>query len=151
MTNTNTLTGVAFGYISANALDYDVVDQLMHGKQATDHSYQEALINERPIFEDEFGRSLRDDALDSAMEFYERRFADDYQCEEPEITGTFEGVKYASSWLGGALNFWIFQSPFTTDKARRASPCVPGAGILDTLDGSETSYDVPPEWRAEDV
>ena len=29
----------------------------------------------------------------------------------------------------------------------RASPCVPGAAILDTLDGSECGYDVPADWR----
>ena len=30
--------------------------------------------------------------------------------------------------------------------ARRT--CVPGAAILDTLDGSEFGYDVPADWRA---
>ena len=28
------------------------------------------------------------------------------------------------------------------------SPCVPGAAILDTLDGSTFGYDVPADWRA---
>lgn len=58
-------------------------------------------------------------------------------------------VHYRTSWLGGALHVWIFLSPFTTDKARRASPCVPNAGILDKLDGSVTAYDVPADWRSD--
>lgn len=133
MVNINTKTGIAYGYIAANALDSEIVDELLHGSQAKDLSYEEALKEAFPEGDD--------------TGCTEQDFADGYECEEPNIVGTYHGVSYGTSYLGGALNFWIFESPITTDKARLASPCVPNAGILDTLDGSVTSYDVPADWR----
>jgi hypothetical protein len=67
--------------------------------------------------------------------------------EELEVQGCFENVRYVTSWLGGALNFFILESPHITHKAGKASPCVPNAAILDTLAGSITGYDVPNNWR----
>ncbi len=75
-------------------------------------------------------------------------FADSYQCDEPRIEGIFENVHYGTSWLGGALLFYCFQSPYITHKAAQCSPCVPGAGDLDSL-GHFTSYTFPPEWFSE--
>ena len=76
------------------------------------------------------------------------------ECEqESYIHGEYEGVKYATSWLGGALNFFILESPVITTKACRASPCVPNAGILkhpeDPEGGSVESYGIPEDWWAE--
>jgi len=135
--NRNPETGIAYGYISAAALDGEVVAELMDGKGTTEFtnlSYQSWLSATSGGSEDEFYENF-----------------DTYMPDEEEVEGiTKEGVHYKSSWLGGALNFWIFESPVTTDKARGASPCVPGAGILDTLDGSGTAYDVPADWRRQD-
>ena len=137
MNNMNMETGIAYGYISANALDSDIVHELMYGVQAKNISYArflEELEQEHDLNTDE-GQY----AYDEALEYYED--------DEPEILGVYEGVYYTTSWLGGALHFWIFSSPIVTQKARRASPCVPGAAILDTLDGDVEGYDVPAEWR----
>jgi len=135
--NINLETGIAFGYISARALHSDTVDSLLfgHGESFTDHGWQEfereyRLENEIPDDED-----LPDDAGDS------------YYAEESSVSGIYQGVHYASSWLGGALNFFILQSPHITDSARMASPCVPNAGILDELEGSTQAYNVPDSWR----
>ena len=152
MPNTNTLTGIPFGYIAASALDPEIVDELLNRRGAVDLSYQAALdeADERASAE------AAERGLDHGSPDWERFCArrtcelmDDYECYEPSIQGKYEGVTYASSWLGGALSFWIFESPVTTDKARRASPGLTGAAILDTLDGSEFGYDVPADWRAE--
>lgn len=129
-------TGIAYGYISANALDSDVVDSLMYGDQAINESRDSAFKEAFPDYEE-----------DGADESDIQRFWDSYEDYEPEIRGVYEGVFYRTSWLGGALNFFILESPHVTDKARLASPCVPNAAILDTLDGSVTGYNVPDDWR----
>jgi hypothetical protein len=152
MLNRNPKTWIAYGYISANQLDQEVVFELLHGMRAVNHTENEVLIN----FAVNEGFLAKGTSPGDAFEA--RRWLED-NCQNWEddipdtdewiVTGTYEGVSYQSSWLGGALNFWIFESPVTTDKGRRASPCVPGACILDTLDGSESGYDVPAEWRAD--
>jgi hypothetical protein len=145
--NINLETGVAFGYISSNVLDSDVVDELMHGPKATDLSWADAVIG----LARKYGWRGKDSY--KAAIFLETHGhpeeLEEIQVDEPLVEGVYEGVHYASSWLGGALNFFIFFSPHVTDKANRASPCLPNAGILDTLDGEVQAYDVPAHWRAE--
>lgn len=137
--NINPTTGIAYGYISGKALDGELESTLLFGPQAVNETANAAFTDWKEEFVDREGREP--DERD------EQGFWDEYEDYEPFITGDLDGVTYASSWLGGALNFFIFKSPVTTDKARLASPCVPNAGILDTLDGSVTSYDVPADWR----
>ncbi len=153
MLNRNPKTGVAYGYISANQLDNEVVEVLLHGPQAVNHTENEAVVNFAAGEGFEPTGDLEADyfaAFAWLEENYEGIWLEDIpDTEEWIVTGTYEGVSYQSSWLGGALNFYIFESPVTTDKGRRASPCVPGACILDTLDGSESGYDVPADWRAD--
>jgi len=132
-------TGIAYGYISANALDSELVDSLMFGEQATNESCDSAFREEFPDYEETQGGVETEKAV--------QRFWDSYEDYEPEISGELDGVSYRTSWLGGALNFFILKSPHVTDKARLASPCVPNAAILDSLDGSVTGYNVPDDWR----
>jgi len=136
-TNINLETGIAFGYISALALHSDTVDSLLygHGSEFTDHSWDDFVKEYRA----ENALSEDDELPDNLGEYFDS--------DESSVSGVYQGVHYASSWLGGALNFFIFQSPHITDSARMASPCVPNAGILDELDGSVQSYDVPNSWR----
>ncbi len=136
--NINKNTGIAFGYISARALHDDVVDSLLN--DGINESYQEAYKEHKAALIEE---GLTEDVIERKMEIFAERW-EDY---EPTISGEYEGVKYCTSWLGGALNFFIFESPVITEKARLASPCVPNAAILDTLDGSVQGYDVPADWR----
>lgn len=175
--NINPETGIAYGYIAANSLDSEVIDTLMYGSQAKDLTFEQYKKDLPKLdilkgWDVEIVKNLRtgaygwidlgdkdfslnflteEDAIEEALARYgddlPQSLIDDYQPDEPEIEGEYEGVHYRTSWLGGALNFFIFSSPHITDKARMASPCVPNAGILDTLDGSVTSYDVPADWR----
>lgn len=146
--NINPDTGIAYGYISSNCMNQEVVNDLMFGDQAVNLSFHEAWLEYKrekaAAFMDE---GLSEEDADLAAEDMAPEFADQYEDYEPEIEGVYEGVRYKTSWLGGALNFFIFWSPFITESARLASPCVPNAGILDVLDGSVTSYNVPHDWR----
>ncbi len=127
MMNINEETGIRFGFISANSLHSDVVDDLMFNF-GTDLDYEE-YVKENPDEED----------------------ADDYYNDEPDIEGEMEKVKYATSWLGGALHFWIFESPYKTQCAL-CSPCVFNVGDLGNIgeDYVDVAYDVPKEWRTEE-
>lgn len=129
--NINPTTGIAYGYISAHCLDSELVDGLM--------------MNGMDLSYNDFIHSLHQEELEESEESQRIEL---YECEEPTIEGCVDDVMYCSSWLGGALNFFIYCSPHTTEKARRASPCVPNVAILDCLDGEECGYNVPDDWRA---
>lgn len=152
--NTNPETGIRYGYIKADSLHSEIVDELMYGSQATDLSYRAAwedhlaekrnehdiLVQQAESDGEEPPEELDEDAIQQA-------FNDSFQSDEAIVEGTYEGVKYSSSWLGGALNFFIFESP-NIGKFQECSPCVPRAGNLDCPDedGVDT-YDVPADWR----
>jgi len=147
--NINKDTGISFGYISSGALHPDVIDALFQNgsDRVAEEAYKEwratkvdMLLDTDAMYE------TIEQATEAAGELsYE--FWESYSPDEPNVEGVHEGVTYASSWLGGALNFFICESPVITEHARRASPCVPNAGILDTLDGDVQCYDVPAAWR----
>lgn len=146
--NTNEKTGIPFGYIAADKLDPEIVTALqMTGKDVHyDEAWSQFLAEKRT----ELGlHDGSDEENGFEPQDYQQEFDDSYNPDEPVHEGELEGVTFRTSWLGGALNVWIFESPYITHRARKASPCVPGAAILDTLDGGETGYDVPPDWRAE--
>jgi hypothetical protein len=177
-TNHNPDTGIAYGYISANALDPDIVNDLqmsgddVYFKDVLEEAQRElarepdiqkeALADaERSAFSDE------DDEFDTTLAYikanwegsqWEQEFNDSYQPDEPIHEGVKYvnagyptascAVKYRTSWLGGALNVFITESPYITETAVECSLCVPGAGNLDQVgEGSYRCYDVPPEWR----
>lgn len=143
--------GIAYGYISAQALRQDVVMALLYYPLATDLTFEDYFARESAIErrdQEEHGNFSWDDSA-----LYDR-LRSEWTCEEPIIEGEIDVdgygmLAYRSSWCGGALHFFILKSPFITDRARTASPCVQNAGILDTLDGSVTAYDVPADWRAQ--
>lgn len=152
MANYNPETGIAYGYISASVLHPDIVGSLLYGDGCddfTDHSWE--AMKENAVAE--WRAENPDSDLDDSEVWDEIQYdvADYYQPDEIETSGTYAGVSFATSWLGGALNFFILHSPHITDSARRASPCVPNAGILDDLDGDVTCYNVPDDWRDSDT
>lgn len=146
--NYNIETGIQFGYISANAMDSDIVSELLDNGTDLDAqaAYAEWLENKIEELIDSGECDLREDA-ESEADSVSYEFWESYESYEPSIEGVKDGVMYASSWLGGALNFFILQSPHITDSAHECSICVPNAGSIDTLDGRYTCYDVPPRWR----
>jgi hypothetical protein len=155
--NTNPKTGVRFGYIHADALHPEVVDALLYGSQAKNLSYEQAreehMARARSEFESE--RTFTDE-FDANFE--EDKFSERYQGEEECIEGTYKGVSYCTSWLGGALNFFICASPVTVLVNSLCSPCVPNAGNLDSGfavfkdegDSGFLCYGVPADWLDEE-
>ena len=90
---------------------------------------------------------LDDELLDTLLYGAQAKQEGSEEPDELEVSGTYQKVSYATSYLGGVLNFWIFESPHITQAATPCSLCVPGAGNLDNLTGSMTCYDVPADWR----
>lgn len=178
MTNTNEETGIPFGLISVNSLELELVDTLMY-ENGFNISEWEALIEtvQNHTFDETVIKAGKDNLLidleninwaggigedyilaQAIMEL-EEEFASEpelYQkiehleFDEPQIEGVYEGVYYMTCWLGGALHFWISESPIITHKAHKGSICVPGAGVIDELDGDYTCYDVPADWRRQE-
>lgn len=143
MVNANPTTGVRYGYISADSLHPEVLDELQ--QRGVNICYQEACEELeaaiRMAVGDFFSRRETQALVDYALEIFE------YECDEPIHEGEYEGVHYRTSWLGGALHVWIFESPETGHYAE-CSPCVPGAGNLDCPDlNGVACYDVPKGWR----
>lgn len=131
MTNTNPETGIPYGVVAMNNLADWVFDEfLYHGNN---DSYDAALAE---------WRAENPDAD-------EEEFSDFYEGEEENYSLEKDGLVLGLSYLGGAPMIWVFQSPHTTT-VRPCSPCVPGAGDLDTPDpdGMEC-YTLPPDWFRE--
>ena len=148
--------GIRYGIIAANSLDCELVDELMFGTNARDLSYEAAFEE----FKEEVKRSLQNDIDDEIinesdfdeefeyrLNMHEQEFNDRYMWDEPTIEGTHDGVKYRTTWLGGALHIWVFESPVTGEFVL-CSPCVPNCCDLDSPQpGGCVGYDVPADWR----
>lgn len=149
---------VHYGYISSNSLDPETVHELMYGPHATSISYQEAydarqaeIEQELEILAEEQDEVTRQDWI--AEETSRRMEIEEIHCEEEIVEGTYQEVKYLSSWLGGALHFFILKSPHISNR-ELCSPCVPNAGNLNqpVLEGDNNpTYDVPADWRAQPI
>ena len=139
MQNYDEETGCFYGYISAKILDPELVDTLMFGVQATDNSYLASL--DQIAFE----AGARKDHIDKTgvqvwiyegEEFWIEDLMDHLNVydiptiDERDVSGEYEGITYQSSWMGGALCFFIIDSPVQVN-TRECSPCVPNAGNLD--------------------
>lgn len=151
------ITGYCSGYIAAANLDSALVDALMY-EYGKNLSYAEAELDEigrqRTAWEDtcEAACVLAQDSGKPEPTFADfTPDLDNFSPEiwEPTIEGTYEGVTYRSSWLGGALHFFILESPIV-GYFELCSPCVPGAVNLDQrrrYGEGLLGYDVPLPWR----
>lgn len=144
MQNVNPETGIRYGIISANSLDPEVIDEIQqygHDIHWQDHIEQlrrdvNIAVEEGLIAEEDF-----DEELDLRIE----RDSDHWMDDEPVHSFELQGVHGRTTWLGGALMVWVFESPHFGLHAL-CSPCVPNCGDLDSP-GDFKCYDVPDEWR----
>ena len=112
----------------------------------TDREAEDALEEEIESAYNRLGYDDREDFVDRRLS----RAMDHVYIEEPIIEFEYEGVKGLTSWLGGALNLWIFESTHTNTFAL-CSPCVPNVCNLDQPDPDGcVGYDVPPHWRVKE-
>ena len=148
MQNINPETGIRYGIISAHSLDPDVIDAIQrYGKDLRlEDAMNEVEAGIRRICEDYMAPYDVQDIVDEARSRVE------VDSDEPVHEFEIDDIKGRTTWLGGALLVWIFESPHT-GVFQLCSPCVPGACNLDSpVDVlrekvGEIGYDVPPEWR----
>lgn len=145
ISNTNLETGIRYGIIAANSLHSDVLDNIQSGR---DVRYEEALAELKAgilrVCEDFIGTNALGDVIDLAIEKMTEAWEDD----EPVYEFQIDGVRGQTTWLGGALLVWVFESPHIV-RHSLCSPCVPNCGDLDSPEDAEgyICYDVPPAWR----
>jgi hypothetical protein len=112
----------------------------------TDREYEHVLEDWTSLAYERLGFDCREDYVENSVECA----MDDVYIEEPIIEFEYKGVKGRTSWLGGALNLWIFESPIL-GMYRVCSPCVPNAGNLDQpSEWGVLTYDVPADWRVKE-
>lgn len=147
MTNTHPTTGIRYTVYAMRSLDPDVYQELWYGPGATDVTYEEAYKEAK----EEAIRLAKWAAIDCGEEFDEADFNEGWECPDLEIaehniSGTYEGVKYEISHLGGAELLWVLESPHTREFLL-GSPCVPNACDGDSpIVGGFIGYAVPAEW-----
>lgn len=117
------------------------------------HRMTDLIVDEVRNF---FEGHLEGDLADILWDAIEQDISENYQCEDQsyellEHEGTDEECHYMLSSLGGAPLLFVCKSPVITKVRSLCSPCVPGAGDLDSgydEDGYEC-YGVPEEWEEE--
>lgn len=151
MINTHPITGIRYTVYSMRNLKSWIYEELFYGSQATDLSYEEA-------YEEELSLAIkraRYEAEVNGKEFDEADFIEDWECpeleiDEPNIAGTYDGVRYEISWLGGAPLLWVLESPHT-GRFVLCSPCCPQSCDGDSpIAGGFTGYAVPEEWLSKE-
>lgn len=147
MTNTNPTTGIRYGIISSHSLHPEVIDEIQ--QRGTDVHFESSRKDMdaalRGAIEDYLPSWAVDDVAQKAWDLYEG-FDDDEPVHEFEL----DGVKGRTTWLGGALLVWIFESPHVV-KAKLCSPSVPNCTDQDHPDNDgEWGYAPPPDWYAEE-
>lgn len=148
--NVNENTGIRYGIISANSLHPDLVDTLMYGTNAKDVHFEEAKSELWADIKSTCKDYMSDDESDEVADLAVENMSQNWQQDEPVFEGEHDGVKYRTTWLGGALLVFFLESPYTL-RGDLCSPCIPGAVNLDSPnpDGFE-GYAPPSDWFAEE-
>jgi len=149
--NIDTATGIRYGIVSQNSLSSYAMDDVYN--QGDDLGYQSFIDEvksdlERAIsrvIDDVGGRINGDLDVDGFMEDVD---FDNYESEGPWSYDQHEGGLVVQTTSNNDL--FVFKSPYYT-KAQFCSPCVPGAGNLDSPceDGPKT-YCLGTDWFDDD-
>jgi len=166
MPNYNEWTGIPYGVLSGNNVPelLDAIcrngDNLSYAafKAEIEASLRGAIISAlgnythraEKVAEGIDYSALMEGLFDSCLA--EDWLAEDWQGQEEEFEYEYETedgpVKLLLGWLGGAPLIWVCDSPYVAECAQ-CSPCIPGAGDLDTPrdDGDDggTAYCLPPD------
>lgn len=169
MPNYNTSTGISYGVIALNSLADWFNDEMYdldspEEREAFNEFIQETaadLVREKKLDFDDLDCESGDeqqaiadcdpDILQNLVEAADHHVIDSFWAGTDFGTfrreGIVDGVSISTSELGGAILVWVIESPHIGRYAP-CSPCIPGAGDLDSPDpdGIEC-YDVPPGWR----
>jgi hypothetical protein len=134
-TNRDVETGIRYGVISQASVNPEAVDDIFdHG---TDVAYAQGLADHLATARANFVATAEEDEFDEDEATQE--FADRYESDGGLNDYLYERDGYK---LTGCLNYDLFvlKSPFFT-YAQFCSPCVPGAGNLDSPFKSETNQE----------
>lgn len=146
--NTNPDTGIRYGIVAANSLDSDIINGIQSGVSLEDRA-AETDLRERveSALSDYLSLEDREEIADRAVELM---FASGMSSDEQTHEFDIDGVKGRTTWLGGALHVWVFESP-VKGMYSLCSPCCPNAGDLDSPEAEgEECYDVPENWRVKE-
>ena len=131
MPNYNPETKIPYGVVSLNSLAEWVYEEFFNYGENT--SYADAL--------EEWKKTNPDGE--------EEDFSDEYESQEDCYSLETDKMSLGLSYLGGAAMVWVFKSDHTT-LASPCSPCVPGAGDLDSQhEQGIRCYTLPNDWFAE--
>ena len=172
--NVNTETGIPFGIVSGNDLDADIIAMIQDedsldweeckSEQGRALALEQGWIDDPDEMEWSDLPDTQQDGeprdywmdWDEWLEEYDPGWQDDIEPpDEERHERILDGVHCQTTWVGGAIHVWVFQSPYVSTY-RPCSPCMPGAHDIhhddDTfmLDGTPQrdglGYTVPPDW-----
>jgi hypothetical protein len=176
MPNYNPTTGIPYGVIAVQSLNQDWIwDEIAQmDSPELDEAFQEAarerlldLVRSGEVTYNDFDEGLEPgdeeeavagltgqecvDLVDSVDPHWGQGWWDGIDESEFRKEGEIDGVKVSVSSLGGASLLWVLESPYT-GLYRPCSPCIPGAGDLDSPDPDfgMQCYDTPPDWREQE-
>lgn len=150
-TNVNPKTGIRYTIFSANSLDSEQVSELqMYGRDVHWESHKYDIEQEvRRAWEqgDVEGEDYEEE-LEMRLERESENWYDDEPVHEFNVECPGYGpVRGQTTWLGGALLVWIFESPFTST-FDLCSPCVPNCANGDSPNpDGYVGYTTPEDWR----
>jgi len=137
VTNLDTATGIRYGVISQHSVSPDALDDIW--RKGKDLAYAGALAEHLLEMRSEFISDPANDLEDFDEDSVTQDFADRYSSD-----GGLSDILYESDGykLTGCLStdLFVLKSPFYT-YAQFCSPCVPGAGNLDSFFQSEENQE----------
>lgn len=144
-TNMNPETGIRYGIVAANSLDPEIVDEMQ--SRGKDLHIEAASADLEAAIRGACGDYLSKSSCDDLVSHAQDLLCDDFYDDEPIHSFDIDGVKGQTTWLGGALLVFLFESPFT-DQFDLCSPCVPGACNCDSPNpDGYVGYTVPEDWK----
>ena len=135
MPNINPETGIPYGVVSLHSLAEWVCEEFTyHGVNLTYEEEKRLFFREHPGASEEEWEEHAEQYCPAEEEYYLER----------------DRMQLGLFYLGGAPLVWVYYSPVTR-RCRPCSPCIPGAGDLDSPDpkGMEC-YTLLPEWWGEE-
>jgi hypothetical protein len=149
--NRDPVTGIRYGIISLRSLgEFAFEDIEQHGIDQDFEEFQQRIKAEidsalRPVLKDYVLSSRIDKLIENAQDDALEEASDCYQQPSDWVRYHYERDGYVLQVTGDG-NLFVIKSPFVTN-AQYCSPCVPGAGNLDSpCDSGPECYALGLDW-----
>lgn len=162
--NTNPITGIAYGYIQANNVNAEVLNDIFcngidYSRLDADLDFARGLGFRAPVQNDgenyfDYLERVQSDMLD---------YFNDLMDKNPDVSETidihdreleeFTGYQHVANIDDTTViyntdsNTICVMDSKVTGMYYKCSPCCPNAGDLDSAGGDVLTYDVPADWR----